>query len=415
MTCSCFQALILALGLVAGLQLLYLALLSGWHGQEQRSRYAQLFQTRHALPNDGHKQRFKPVLASGGTLDASGHYRIYRDLLRATWDGQDVVLVTHTSLGNLHHAQQLVERWHGPISVALFAPGFDDVRQATAMVYALALLCAPLRQWLRLHLVCPAHHMATFPDRRQDEVELARLQSCGEVFDKLAQLGAGQRNYAMDVAVNVSYPNNLLRNVAREAAGGRWMLVVDMDMVPSEGLRGDFLAMPKGTDEGTPRVFVVPAFEIRHTRRIPASKAELVQLYQVGEIRPFYEELCPRCQVPTNFSHWLNLPVAGSLRVAYEVAWRDPWEPFYVGAASVPPYDERFKQYGFNRISQACELHIAGYRFAVLSNAFLIHKGFKVAGEFHAQKDAENQRNKILFRQFKQELKNKYPDSPRRC
>ncbi|XP_026572268.1 beta-1,4-glucuronyltransferase 1 [Pseudonaja textilis] len=414
MTCSCFQALILALGLVASLQLLYLALLSGWHGQEQRSRYAQLFQARHALPSHGHKQRLKPVLASGGTLDASGQYRIYRDMMRASWDGQDVVLVTHTSLGNLHHVQQLVERWQGPVSVALFAPGSDDVSQATAMVYALAVLCAPLRQWLRLHLVCPANEMASFPEQEQEEGEFARLQSCGDVFAKLAQLGAGRRNYVMGVT-NTSYPNNLLRNVAREAASSHWVLVVDVDMVPSKGLRKDFLALPKAAEEGTPWVFVVPAFEIRHTRRIPATKAELVQLYQVGEIRPFYEELCPRCQAPTNFSHWLNLPTRGTLHVAYEVVWRDPWEPFYVGAASVPPYDERFKQYGFNRISQACELHIAGYRFAILSNAFLVHKGFKVASEFHAQKDAENQRNKILFRQFKQELKSKYPDSPRRC
>ncbi|KAM6435303.1 beta-1,4-glucuronyltransferase 1 [Liasis olivaceus] len=417
MTCSCFQALIVALGLVAGLQLLYLALLSGLHGQEQRSRYAQLFQAQRPLPSHGQKQRLKPVLASGGTLDISGQYRIYRDMLRASWDGrdrQDVVLVTHTSLGNLHHAQQLVERWRGPVSVALFAPGLDDVRLATAMVYALAVLCAPVRQLLRLHLVCHADQMAAFPEQEREDGEFSRLQACGDVFAKLAQLGAGRRNYAMDAA-NASYPNNLLRNVAREAAGRHWVLVVDMDMVPSEGLREDFLALPKATDEGTPWVFVVPAFEIRHTRRIPATKAELVQLYQVGEIRPFYEELCPRCQAPTNFSHWLNLPMGSSLRVAYEVEWRDPWEPFYVSANSVPPYDERFKQYGFNRISQACELHIAGYRFAVLSNAFLVHKGFKVAGEFHAQKDAENQRNKILFRQFKHELKSKYPDSPRRC
>ncbi|XP_063172938.1 beta-1,4-glucuronyltransferase 1 [Candoia aspera] len=417
MTCSCFQALILALGLVAGLQLLYLALLSGLHGQEQRSHYAQLFQARRPVPGNGHQQRLKPVLAGGGTLDASGQYRIYRDMLWASWDGrdrEDVVLVSHTSLSNLHHAQQLVERWQGPVSVALFAPGFDEVRLATAMVYALAVLCAPVRQLLRLHLVCHADQMAAFPEPERDDGEFSHLRACGDVFAKLAQLGAGRRNYAMDAA-NASYPNNLLRNVAREAAGGRWVLVVDMDMVPSEGLREDFLALPKATDEGTPRVFVVPAFEIRHTRRIPATKAELVQLYQVGEIRAFYEELCPRCQAPTNFSHWLNLPVGSSLRVAYKVAWRDPWEPFYVGASSVPPFDERFKQYGFNRISQACELHIAGYHFAVLSNAFLVHKGFKVAGEFHAQKDAENQRNKILFRQFKQELKSKYPDSSRRC
>ncbi|XP_042295417.1 beta-1,4-glucuronyltransferase 1 [Sceloporus undulatus] len=416
MHCSCFQVLVAALALVAGLQLLYLALLSGLHGQDQRSRYAELFQGHRPLPRDGHKDRLKQVLASGGLLDASGQYRVYRDMLRGSWDGRespDVVLVTHTSLGNLHHAQRLAERWQGPVSVALFAPGLAEVRLATAMIYALAALCFPLRQLLRLHLVCHADQVATFSEM-EDGGEFAHLQSCGDVFAKLARLGAGRRNYAMDVA-NAFYPNNLLRNVARRAAGEHWMLVVDMDMVPSEGLREAFLALSKKPHQELPEVFVVPAFEIRHTRRIPGTKTELLQLYQVGEIRPFYEELCARCQAPTNYSQWLNLPTGGPLHVAYEVEWRDPWEPFYIGASSVPPYDERFKQYGFNRISQACELHVAGFRFSVLSNAFLVHKGFKVASEFHAQKDAENQRNKVLFRQFKQELKVRYPASPRRC
>ncbi|XP_060614377.2 beta-1,4-glucuronyltransferase 1 [Anolis sagrei] len=410
MHCSCFQALVAALALVAGLQLLYLALLSGLHGQDQRSRYAELFQGRRAVHHDGHKERLKRVLASGGLLDASGQYRIYRDMLRGDWDGQrspDVVLVTHTSLGNLHHAQRLAERWQGPFSVAVFAPGAAEVRLATATIYAIAALCSPLRQLIRLHLVCHANQVATFPESGAGD--FARLQTCGDVFAKLARIGSHWHNYG----ANASYPNNLLRNVAKKAVGDQWALVVDMDMVPSEGLREAFLALQN--EVATPGVFVVPAFEIRHTRRIPGTKAELLRLYQVGETRPFYEELCPRCQAPTNYSRWVNLPAGGPLHVAYDVEWRDPWEPFYIGPPSVPPYDERFKQYGFNRISQACELHVAGFHFSVLSDAFLVHKGFKVSGEFHPQKDAENQRNKGLFRQFKQDLKVRYPSSPRRC
>lgn len=64
---------------------------------------------------------------------------------------------------------------------------------------------------------------------------------------------------------------------------------------------------------------------------------------------------------------------------------------------------------------QACELHVAGFDFEVLNEGFLVHKGFKEALKFHPQKEAENQHNKILYRQFKQELKAKYPDSPRHC
>lgn len=64
---------------------------------------------------------------------------------------------------------------------------------------------------------------------------------------------------------------------------------------------------------------------------------------------------------------------------------------------------------------QACELHVAGFDFEVLNEGFLVHKGFKEALKFHPQKEAENQHNKILYRQFKQELKAKYPESPRHC
>ncbi|XP_032660058.1 beta-1,4-glucuronyltransferase 1 [Chelonoidis abingdonii] len=418
--CSFFKALLWALALVALLQLLYLSLLSGLHGRQQRSRYSELFGGRRGeapgRPSEQQKEQLKRALASGGRLDASGQYRIYTDMLgppERAGRAPDLVLATHTSLSNLHQLQELLGRWQGPVSVALFAPGPAEVRLATLMLYALGALCGPVRQLVSAHLVCHSGDLAAFPEL-EDRAEFARLKACGDVFAKLARAGAGRRNYAL--GANASYPNNLLRNVARGAATGHYTLVLDVDMLPSEGLREAFLALAATLGaEGPPGVFVVPAFEIRHTRRLPGAKAELLQLYQVGEIRPFYEELCPRCQAPTNYSRWLNLPLGSSLNIAYTVEWRDPWEPFYISAISVPPYDERFKQYGFNRISQACELHVAGYSFSVLNNAFLVHKGFKVPSEFHAQKDAENQRNKVLFRQFKQELKLKYPGSPRRC
>ena len=60
-------------------------------------------------------------------------------------------------------------------------------------------------------------------------------------------------------------------------------------------------------------------------------------------------------------------------------------------------------------------MHVAGYDFAVLNNAFLVHKGFKTQTGFHATKDDEQNRNRLLFRKLKEELKTKYPDSSRRC
>nr|CAD7592592.1 unnamed protein product [Timema genevievae] len=62
-----------------------------------------------------------------------------------------------------------------------------------------------------------------------------------------------------------------------------------------------------------------------------------------------------------------------------------------------------------------CELHVAGYKFSVLNNAFLVHKGLKTAGSFHSDKDLDQERNRVLFRHFKLELREKYPESSRRC
>ena len=60
-------------------------------------------------------------------------------------------------------------------------------------------------------------------------------------------------------------------------------------------------------------------------------------------------------------------------------------------------------------------MHIAGYKFAVLNNAFLLHHGFKTSESFHRTKQLEQEHNRLLFRKFKQELKDKYPDTARRC
>lgn len=50
-----------------------------------------------------------------------------------------------------------------------------------------------------------------------------------------------------------------------------------------------------------------------------------------------------------------------------------------------------------------------------MNNGFVVHHGFKTDLSFHAEKDDEQEANRLLFRQFKAELKYKYIDSSRRC
>lgn len=425
--CSVFKVVLSALLIVALLQLLYLSFLSKLHGIQQRYKYSELFGSKKNA-NQGEKnprrEHLRYSLSTGGIFDGSGQYRVYKNLIKSDFStnqkpGADprshhLALATHTTINNLHHLNSLLERWKNPISVAIFANG-EDVKFATAIVYALSLFCPQVQALVDFHLVCHSGEMATFPDQDREHFVGLQEMGCPAVFAKLESHRDKYKNYA--IGSNVSYPNNLLRNVARSGTDTAYILVIDIDMIPSANLHHQFVTMLMRREPAADEVLVLPAFEIRHIRKMPASKSELVQLYQVGEVRPFYDELCPRCQAPTNYSLWVNLASksSGPLEVSYTINWVDPWEPFYISARSVPLYDENFRQYGFNRISQACELHIAGYRFSVVSNAFLLHKGFKVQGEFHSRKDEENRKNRILFRSFKESLKAKYPTSPRRC
>ncbi|XP_023696082.1 beta-1,4-glucuronyltransferase 1 [Paramormyrops kingsleyae] len=422
--CSVFKVVLSALLIVALLQLIYLSFLSKLHGKQQRYRYTELFGKRNAYQGEKNtrKERLKYSLSSGGIFDNSGQYRIYKNLIKSDYSTNQksvvdarsnrIALATHTSINNLYHLDSLLERWQNPLSVAIFVHG-QDVKFATAFVYALSIFCPNVQELVDFHLVCHSGETASFPEK--DREQFAGLEDCRGVFAKLESHRNKYQNYA--IGGNISYPNNLLRNVARGGTEAAYILVIDIDMVPSADLHQQFAGMLDRREPVPDEVFVLPAFEIRHTRKIPASKSELVQLYQVGEVRPFYEELCPRCQAPTNYSLWVNLngPVPGQLDVAYTLNWVDPWEPFYIGPRAVPLYDESFRQYGFNRISQACELHVGGYKFSVLSSAFLVHRGFKVMGDFHKHKDEENRRNRLLFRSFKEGLKTKYPASNRRC
>ena len=48
----------------------------------------------------------------------------------------------------------------------------------------------------------------------------------------------------------------------------------------------------------------------------------------------------------------VNIQRSNDLEVAFEADWNKSWEPFYIAKHNVPLFDERFKQYGFDRIQQ---------------------------------------------------------------
>lgn len=376
--------------------------------------------------SDDHQAMLSHI-AHWSVLDGSGEFRVAVGVLRGSGaeagqderlDGRDeqsvpisqgLTLVTQCSLARLHHLPPLAKHWQGPVSIAVFA--LSGEVQAVVQTFHLLRKCYPeIKENVTFSLVFPLNS-PTSPHL----TPTADTTPCEKIF-----LEIHQANYDFK---GVQYPNNLLRNIARKATNTPLMMVVDIDMTPSLGLHDSFIsyAVGKGLfgdNSGEDKtVWVVPAYEIKDDVKIPKTKQELLKMKENGLARPFYQELCLKCQRYTDYAAWEKNKggKVGHVEPLYEVLWQDPWEPFYITRTNIPPYDERFRQYGFNRISQVCELHVAGYRFLVLDSAFVVHQGYKTSDNFHSTKDMEQEKNRILFRQFKGELKERYPESSRRC
>ncbi|XP_068707902.1 beta-1,4-glucuronyltransferase 1-like isoform X1 [Montipora foliosa] len=355
-------------------------------------------------------------------VDSSGQYKIQTNFflskIHQEKGQEDVTLVTHCTSNHLHYLLDLSVHWKGPISLAVFVPGYDVASSYESLV-GLYQCDQRFKEHVTVHLVYPLSNppAATelVPALKQ---ALGRNRNCDDFFHRLRNNHLNKPNYANG---KLAYPNNLLRNVGRSSVSpGHYVFVVDVDMMCNGDLYQSFLQLAQrlnlSVNKKDKRVFVVATFESKRKLSPSLTKQELLDQWNRGNAQPFYYQACWKCQRHLDYDAWKSYHSASEdLEIAYTVKWKDPWEPFYFAPNHVPLYDERFKQYGFNRISQVCETHIAGYDFAVLNNAFLIHHGFKIKEGFHSSKDEENARNRELFRTFKQELKLKYPESNRHC
>ena len=352
------------------------------------------------------------------SLDYSGDFRLIslladkRTPQSLYLSPDDVTLVTQASLSQLHHLDFLIRRWKGSLSIAIFAE-LNEVPLSLEIVFHLQRCHSYIFEFVTFHLVHPVGEV-------EHEAQTIKYE-CQNIPNILQDLKKKRQNYNNS---KVLYPINLLRNVARNYSGTDFTLVVDIDMLPNSGLFKDWRNFMSRTAKSVLKkqiAFVIPTYEVKQDlleEDVPQNKRELMQLISVQEARPFYSEVCWKCHKWTNYSLWESIGQEEHLlTTVYSVEWKDPWEPFFISNKSLTPvYDERFRSYGFNRISHVCESFVSGFSFLVLNHAFLLHRGFKTLDSFHSNKDLDQERNRVFFREFKTSfLQNKYPDSTRKC
>ncbi|XP_042145151.1 beta-1,4-glucuronyltransferase 1-like [Ixodes scapularis] len=349
------------------------------------------------------------------SLDASRKYKIARRLLSpqaklAPQDcGGNVCLATQGSLDRLSWLVDLVQLWNGPVSLAVFVANSTQF-QAVKLYLSLIRFCSEaIKTNMRVDLVYPADENLTRKTVWSDE--LGSDFSCGTHAVLLKALqNVGKTKVVKGSAKPMLYPQNHLRNVARDGCAQRYFFLTDIDIMPKPGLWEELSHFFGRTLPCTKCVFVVPTYEMSDTAPVPRTKRELLHLVRRKEARPFHQKSFIPNQYATNHGIWEGLKQHGDgLRAAYSVKrYEFFYEPFYVAAKDVPRYDERFVGYGFTRNTQVYETHLAGFEFRVLDEAFAVHRGMQNKRSIGVWKERQNDLNRKRFVVFQRDMKRKY-------
>ncbi|GFR02476.1 beta-1,4-glucuronyltransferase 1 [Trichonephila clavata] len=322
-----------------------------------------------------------------------------------------VTLATQCSVDKLHMLFELADTWRAPMSVAVFVPGVDFYIAKVYIAY-LRLCSQVIRTNVTFHFLYHRDMAPSDSSSSEHAHDHHAVPSCARSSEALPLLLRYRTSSFRRWWQQALHPQNHLRNVARKGVKTPYHFLTDIDILPIAGLAHQldvFLSTSSRGKSCSKCVFVVPTYEMPEQLPVPRSKDELLERIRRKQSRPFHAKVFIHNQFATNHSLWEKIPNSRQLEAAYKISnYEFFYEPFYVGRANVPLYDERFIGYGFTRNTQVFEMHLAGFDFWVLNPAFAIHRGVQNKRGRGAWRERQNVINRKQFIRFKNEMAIKY-------
>ncbi|XP_018326869.1 beta-1,4-glucuronyltransferase 1-like [Agrilus planipennis] len=309
-----------------------------------------------------------------------GTFWVLNNYVRATERPKCLESITYTvpaTFPFLENIPALVDRWQGPISVAVFAPGEDFFRTIDSIAYLRNCEMDLIEKYVTFHLFFPEDHLP------QSSTPLSSLYKdeydCSEEAPSVLEENSYRKKNEL------SFPINVARNIAKDNAQTYIVFPSDIELYPSPGLIPKFLKMfsTKGLTSGR-TVYVTPVFEVEERESIPETKSELKKLVASKRARFFHINMCPSCHAFPRQSEWLSkdddVDKLGIFAKTKRSGKFNVWEPFYIAVKSdVALFAEEITWEGLSdKMVQAYIMCLLDYDFAVLNNVYLIHKpGYK--------------------------------------
>jgi len=322
-------------------------------------------------------------------------------------------LGAQTSVDRLYELVELVTNWSGPLSISVFVP---HVELAIGLKYIqyLKMCNSAIDKQVSFHLVYPVDHPGIV-DVEFDE--LVGKLDCAQPRQVLQYLMNTRDEAMMNWRVSYPYPQNLLRNLAKNGCQTNYTYVPDIDMVPTPGMDlqlETFLRQDQINNNCTKCAFVIPTYEIaKEVSSLPQNKTDLLKLVGEKKARQFHQALYSINQKSSNLQKWEKIPETDNLEVAYKVEkYIFKYEPLYVARGDTPPFDERFIGFGMTRNTQVYEMYVAGYNFYLLNNIFTSHWGFQTFSSRPVWRAKQMESNNAKFDEFAKEVSAHYDADP---
>uniref|UniRef100_A0A1B6F200 N-acetyllactosaminide beta-1,3-N-acetylglucosaminyltransferase n=1 Tax=Cuerna arida TaxID=1464854 RepID=A0A1B6F200_9HEMI len=308
-----------------------------------------------------------------------GDYWVLYNYVRAArhfhcWES--ITYTTHADFTFLDNLETLLDRWQGPISLALHAPGTDFMPTLNTIRYLRECTSSPIADYVTFHVYFPSKHVPK------------QVPRVDKVFDEHFNCSnpppwvTMPANTIYKAQKKLLYPVNVGRNIARESAVTHYILPSDIELYPSPGVIPDFLDMVRRQDpplqHKRPKVFPLSIFELESNMNLPVNKSDLVSMLRNGTAIPFHKKVCPGCHNVPKSKEWQNAPPGEGLKVFHigkRTGYFVHWEPIFIGTHEDPLYDERLSWEGkSDKMTQGYILCVLDYEFQILDNAFLVHK-----------------------------------------
>ncbi|XP_063695856.1 beta-1,4-glucuronyltransferase 1-like [Culicoides brevitarsis] len=313
---------------------------------------------------------------------------------------ESITYTTHGDFSFLDNIIPLLKRWKAPISISIYCPGDDYEIALRSAIYLRK--CSTerdlVKDFVTFHMFFERAH--TPKEVVQDVAAFESKYECG-VMAPFMDIPPESKYKSKQ---NLTYPINVGRNIAREAALTHFVLASDIELYPNPGVVTEFLRMYAKFESRThlKEVFVLPIFEVKATANPPEDKASLKEMLKNKTAIPFHANICASCHSVPRQKEWIAAdPKPNEMKIHATAKRRDSfghWEPIYIGTHSEPLYEEMLSWEGkSDKMTQGYTLCILDYNFHVLSEGFLVHRpGIKTMAE--ARRPAQENINNHLLR-----------------